>query len=121
VTERLTRNRDVLEAPVEWPSRPWEEGMFRAQAVVFIALMSAIPNGASALTYGNATCDQLVDEVVNTKKLFEEAAQDFNKHNEQPATKQDIVQLSLLTQRHDRAFAMLAVKCPEALSNIDFD
>jgi hypothetical protein len=36
-------------------------------------------------------------------------------------TKQDIVQLSPLTQRHDRAFVMLMAKCPETLSNIDFD
>ncbi|QCG94388.1 hypothetical protein E6C67_10615 [Azospirillum sp. TSA2s] len=95
--------------------------MFKAQAVVFTALISIISGGASALTYGNATCDQLVDEVINTKKLFEQAVQDFKQHSEQPATKQDIVQLSLLTQRHDRAFAMLAVKCPDALSNIDFN
>jgi len=95
--------------------------MLKAKTAILAALMAAIPGGAGALTYGNATCAQLVDEVVTTKKLFEKAAADFSRQGEQPATKQDIVQLSLLTQRHDRAFAMLVVKCPETLSNIDFD
>lgn len=95
--------------------------MVKADVAVLAALAIAIPGGASALTYANATCDQLVDEVVNTKKLFEQAAAEFSQQGEQPATKQDIVQLSRLTQRHDRAFAMLAVKCPATLSNIDFE
>jgi hypothetical protein len=90
-------------------------------AAVLAVLAIALPGGATAIPYGDATCDQLVDEVVNTKKLFDKAAADFSRQAEQPATKPEIVQLSLLTQRHDRAFTMLAVKCPETLSGIDFD
>lgn len=83
--------------------------------------MVALPGSASALTYESASCSQLVDDVVNTKKLFDKAVDDINRQGEQPATKQDVVQLTLLTQRHDRAFAMLAARCPETLSNVDFD
>ena len=95
--------------------------MFRVHAITLAALAIVIPGGASALTYGNATCNQLVDEVVNTKNLFDEAAADFRRQGEQPATKLEIIQLSLLTQRHGRAFTMLVAKCPETLSNIDLD
>jgi hypothetical protein len=93
----------------------------KINAAVLAVLAIALPGGATAIPYGDATCDQLVDEVVNTKKLFDKAAADFSRQAEQPATKPEIVQLSLLTQRHDRAFTMLAVKCPETLSGIDFD
>ncbi|PWC45765.1 hypothetical protein [Azospirillum sp. TSO22-1] len=95
--------------------------MLKITAAVLAVLAAAIPGSAFGLTYGNATCGQLVDEVVNTKKLFDKLAADISRQGEQPATRQEIVQLSLLTQRHDRAFAMLAIKCPETLSNIDFN
>jgi hypothetical protein len=93
----------------------------KINAAVLVVLASVLPGSATAISYGDATCNQLVDEVVNTKKLFDKATADFVRQAEQPATKQEIVQLSLLTQRHDRAFAMLAVKCPATLSGIDFD
>lgn len=95
--------------------------MHTINAAVLAVLVAAIPGSASGLTYGNATCNQLVDEVVNTKKMFDKVAADLNQQGEQPATRRESVQLSVLTQRHDRAFAMLAIKCPETLSNINFD
>ncbi|HYG88092.1 MAG TPA: hypothetical protein VD978_17740 [Azospirillum sp.] len=95
--------------------------MHTINAAALAVLVAATPGSASGLTYGNASCDQLVDEVVNTKTLFDKVAADIDKQGEQPATKREVVQLSILTQRHDRAFAMLAIKCPETLSNINFD
>jgi len=100
---------------------PQEKNMLKINAAILVVLVAAIPNSASGITYGNATCNQLVDEVVNTKKLFDKVATEITQQGEQPATKREIVQLSVLTQRHDRAFAMLAIKCPETLSNINFD
>ena len=95
----------------------------KINAAVLAVLAIALPGGATAIPYGDATCDQLVDEVVNTKKLFDKAAADFNRQAEHPATKPEIVQLSLLTQRHDRAFYHAGRKVPGDFlgSGIDFD
>ena len=95
--------------------------MIKTHVAILAVLATTIPNSASALTYGNATCDQLVDAVIDTKKRFDTMATEISREGEQPATKQEIIDLSLLTQRHDRAFAILAVRCPETLSNIEFD
>ncbi|WP_029010464.1 hypothetical protein [Azospirillum halopraeferens] len=95
--------------------------MIRFLTFTLAALALAVPGGVSALTYGAATCDQLVDEVIETKKRFDAVAAEISRQGEQPATKQETVQLSLLTQRHDRAFAVLATRCPETLADINFD